>query len=142
MDIRDPMYLSLKSIPGEIWKDVKGFEGSYQVSSEGRVKSKERYAYDKSGFIARYISDRILTPCPTNAAKQRIPTYAVTLASSGKDKHHYCRSIKHLVADAFLEKDEENTKLVTIDNPYDFRVDNLLYITPKEFYALFSKEDN
>ena len=27
----------------EIWKDIKGYEGSYQVSNKGRVKSLERY---------------------------------------------------------------------------------------------------
>lgn len=28
---------------GEIWKDVKGFEGLYQVSSFGRVRSFHKY---------------------------------------------------------------------------------------------------
>ena len=27
----------------EIWKDIEGFEGQYQVSNLGRVKSLERY---------------------------------------------------------------------------------------------------
>ena len=27
----------------EIWKDIKGYEGLYQVSNLGRVKSLERY---------------------------------------------------------------------------------------------------
>lgn len=27
----------------EIWKDVKGYEGSYQVSNKGRVKALNRY---------------------------------------------------------------------------------------------------
>ncbi len=26
----------------EIWKDIKGYEGLYQVSSEGRVRSIDR----------------------------------------------------------------------------------------------------
>lgn len=30
----------------EIWKDVKGFEGSYEVSNYGRVRSKKRVASD------------------------------------------------------------------------------------------------
>ena len=33
----------------EIWKDIKGFEGKYQVSSEGRVKSLSRKIIDKAG---------------------------------------------------------------------------------------------
>ena len=33
----------------EMWKDIKGFEGKYQVSSEGRVKSVARKFIDKIG---------------------------------------------------------------------------------------------
>ena len=34
----------------EIWKDVPGFEGSYQVSSLGRVRSLSRRIRCGSGF--------------------------------------------------------------------------------------------
>ena len=30
---------SFADLPGEVWKDVPGFEGSYQASTLGRVKS-------------------------------------------------------------------------------------------------------
>jgi hypothetical protein len=33
---------SLIDIPGEVWKDIPGFEGSYQASNMGRVKSLDR----------------------------------------------------------------------------------------------------
>lgn len=36
--------LSLEDLPNEIWKDVVGYEGLYQVSNLGRVKSLDRYA--------------------------------------------------------------------------------------------------
>ncbi len=29
-------------MPGEVWKDIPGFEGSYQASNLGRVKSLDR----------------------------------------------------------------------------------------------------
>lgn len=29
----------------EIWKDIKGYEGFYQVSNLGNIKSVERYIY-------------------------------------------------------------------------------------------------
>ena len=35
----------------EIWKDVKGFEGRYQVSNMGRVRSLDRTSVDKAGRI-------------------------------------------------------------------------------------------
>ena len=33
----------------EIWKDIKGYEGHYQVSNMGRVKSLERIVIRKNG---------------------------------------------------------------------------------------------
>lgn len=35
----------------EIWKDIKGFEGLYQVSNLGNVKSLNRDIMDKNGKI-------------------------------------------------------------------------------------------
>lgn len=43
----------------EIWKDIKGYEGIYQVSSEGRVRSLDRIG--ERGY--RY-KGKILTPRP------------------------------------------------------------------------------
>jgi hypothetical protein len=34
--------LSLKNIKGEFWKDIPDFEGKYQVSNKGRIKSLKR----------------------------------------------------------------------------------------------------
>jgi hypothetical protein len=33
----------------EIWKDIKGYEGLYQISNHGRVKSLDRFIIDKNG---------------------------------------------------------------------------------------------
>lgn len=35
-------YLSLEDLPDEVWKDIKNYEGLYQISDYGRVKSLER----------------------------------------------------------------------------------------------------
>ena len=35
---------------GEIWKDIEGYEGLYQVSSMGRVKSLERMKWGGKGY--------------------------------------------------------------------------------------------
>ena len=34
----------------EVWKDIKGYEGLYQVSNLGRVKSLDRVVYQKNSF--------------------------------------------------------------------------------------------
>ena len=43
-------WLSLEDFEGEVWKDVIGYEGAYQVSNYGRVKSLER----KILFMSKY----------------------------------------------------------------------------------------
>ena len=42
----------------EIWVDIKNYEGCYQISNKGRVKSLERGG--TSGGITRTQSERIL----------------------------------------------------------------------------------
>lgn len=40
----------------EIWKDIDGYNGLYQISNLGNVKSIERFRTNgKSGFIWRYV---------------------------------------------------------------------------------------
>ena len=36
-------YANVYSLENEIWKDIIGFEGKYQVSNYGRVRSLDRY---------------------------------------------------------------------------------------------------
>ena len=51
----------MEIIEEEIWKDIKGYEGLYQVSNLGRVKSLERYR--KNGKNKGYIKpETILKP--------------------------------------------------------------------------------
>lgn len=45
----------------EIWKDIKDYEGLYQVSNKGRIKSLERKVTDKNGKRTRVFKERILT---------------------------------------------------------------------------------
>lgn len=45
----------------EIWKDIKSYEGLYQVSNYGRVKSLPKKLKNRFGY---YISkEKLLTPC-------------------------------------------------------------------------------
>lgn len=136
MNIYDPRYKQIENLPNEIWKDVPKFEDAYEVSSEGRVRSKDRYIVAIDDKVM-YVPAKILTPTKVTSKCRMFPCYGVTLASNGTDKHHYCRSIKVLVANAFFEiSDKHNLHLVTIDDPEDFSVDNLLYVTYQEFKDL------
>lgn len=78
----------------EIWKDIVGYEGLYQISSKGRVKRLARVGIDSMGrnipykekILVNYISKRTGYPC-VNLSKNRKTS---TL------------NIHKLIADAFI----------------------------------------
>ena len=74
----------------EIWKDIKDYEGLYQVSNFGRVKSMN---YNHSG------KEKILKP-----GTYKSGYLYVVLYKNNKQKHF---SIHRLVAEAFLEIPED-----------------------------------
>ena len=73
----------------EVWKDIKGYEGKYQISNQGRVKS-----LIFSNRQATFKKERIL--------KQRDNTnyYQVSLSKNNVVKQYL---IHRLVAEAFIE---------------------------------------
>lgn len=102
----------------EVWKDIdymKGFEGLYQVSNLGNVKS-----LSKIKFNGRYYynaNEKILSPLGKN-----LDYYLVRLY---KDKKGKSRTIHSLVAEAFLNHTANGHKIV-IDHINDIKKDNRL----------------
>ncbi|MBD5302403.1 MAG: hypothetical protein HDS16_05345 [Bacteroides sp.] len=104
----------------EIWKDIEGYEGLYQVSNLGRVKSLERIESTIRG--GRYIKERILSP---SASKARY--YSVPLT---KNKKSRTSQIHRLVAKAFLSNPFEYPCVNHKDgNCLNNRVENLEWCT-------------
>ena len=119
----------------EFWKDIEGYEGWYQVSSQGRVRSVERYVnYKKTGLSNR--KSRIL-----KAKKDYYGYMVVNLSVNCKVK---TMKIHRLVADAFIpnpdnlpcvnHKDEDKTNnfvdnlewcSVAYNNTYGTRIDRV-----------------
>ena len=101
----------------EIWKDIKGYEGLYQISNMGRIKS----------FHPRYKSIRIL--------KTHIRKNGYVFASLHKNKQLYQPDIHRLVAEAFVENpnpQEYHYVLHLDDNPTNNIYTNLKWGTQKE----------
>lgn len=48
------MAATIKSLPGEIWKPVVGWDGYYEISDHGRLRSVERIVYRPSGVAVRW----------------------------------------------------------------------------------------
>lgn len=95
----------------EIWKDIEGYEGIYQVSNLGRVK--------------RVTTGRIL-----KSYKDRGGYLRVDLCKSGKRKNH---KIHRLVAQAFIPNPDNKLQVNHIDeNKTNNSVDNLEWVTAKE----------
>ncbi len=108
----------------EIWKDIVGYEGWYQVSSEGRVRSLDREVKHNYGGIA-IKKGKILTPRPnlTNHCQ-------VTLCVNNK---RYYPFVHRLVWEAFNGPIPDGMQINHIDeNPLNNRLDNLNLMTPKE----------
>lgn len=91
----------------EVWKDIKGYEGLYQVSDYGRIKSVERTIKvvdnTRHPYVKRVIS-RILKPVKDSTG------YSVV--SLGK---HNKKAIHRLVAEAFIPNPENKPHVNHID---------------------------
>ena len=102
----------------EIWKDVIGYEGLYQVSSLGRIKSVCRRVYNPGLSTYRIQNERILKTFPDKKGYIR-----VILSKEGKIKIHL---LHRIVAKAFLSNPNNYPQINHIDeNPRNNSVNNL-----------------
>lgn len=72
----------------EEWKDIKGYEGLYQVSNLGRVKSLERITNMKDGRI-RTEREKILKPIKDKHGYYRVRLYKKMVRKSLRYIHLY-----------------------------------------------------
>ena len=94
----------------EVWKDVKGYEGLYEVSNHGRVKSLARLVEYVDG--RSYVKDEKILSTPPNT-----DGYPVTLLIKNKRKKSH--RVHRLVAKAFVENPNSYDEVNHIDEIKD-----------------------
>ena len=114
----------------EQWKDIVGFEGLYQISNRGNVRSLDHVIVKTSptSFTTRHCIGKLLKPYILPNKHKRI-----TL-SKGKEKK--TRGIAKLVAYHFLEGYSEIAAYTNLKfkdgDPSNCNVDNLTFTKSKD----------
>lgn len=104
----------------EIWKDIIGYEGKYQVSNIGNVKSLD-YIDNRGQLKKGKLLKRRITEKGYNSA---------VLYNNGKQK---CYKVHRLVATAFIENSSYKPFVNHIDgNKLNNNVSNLEWCTHQE----------
>lgn len=103
----------------EIWKDIKGYEGLYEVSNLGNVR--RYYKYDKHTYNPHF---KVLLIKPNNCGYLNVKLY-----KNGSYKHF---QVHRLVAEAFLPNPDNLPQVNHKDeNKVNNSVSNLEWCTAK-----------
>mgnify|MGYP003659218186 CR=1 FL=1 len=108
----------------EVWKDIPNYEGLYQVSNFGNVKSLERDIYNKNGNL-HYRQKEKLMSLNISYHYQK-----VNLQKDFKSKKYY---VHHLVSILFLNHIPNGSTKIVIDhidsNKFNNNVNNLQIVS-------------
>lgn len=110
-----------------IWKPIKDFEGLYEVSNTGKVRSLDHYV--KTNI--RHVDKRLVKGRILKARTNKSTGYNCVTLSKGKKI--YSAVVHHLVAEAFCDKKDGDCVVNHIDgNKANNAASNLEWCTYKE----------
>lgn len=106
---------------GEVWKDINGYRGVYQVSNFGNIRSVDRLDCNKRNRIA----GRIIRPGEKGNGYLQVSL----VNAEGVRKNHY---VHRLVMETFIGKCPDNCEVNHIDeDKKNNNLSNLEYVTHK-----------
>lgn len=112
------------SLEREVWKDIVDYEGSYQVSNKGNVKSLDRITKTKNNKKILYVG-KLLNPPVNNKGYKLVALY--------KNSKAHGIAIHRLVAQAFIPYEVDKLHVNHKDgNKLNNNTTNLEWVTPKE----------
>lgn len=104
----------------EEWRDIKGYEGRYQVSNKGRVKTVDRYKSD-----GRHQPEAI--------RKTELDRHGYEFALLYNENGYKRHSVHVLVANVFIPNDDNKPQINHIDgNKINNNLNNLEWCTASE----------
>lgn len=108
----------------EIWKDITGYEGYYQISNFGEVKSLSKTITRKNG-VKVFMPEKILKQTLSN------PGYYSLILSKDTIKKNF--RVHRLIASAFLPNTNQKKEVNHINGiKTDNRIENLEWSTSSE----------
>lgn len=108
----------------EEWRDIKGFEGYYQVSNLGNVRSVDRTIVYKDGHKVFYAGKMM--------AKRINKKHGYVNVGLMKDNKSYAKNIHAIVAEAFIGERHGMDVNHKDGDKTNNRVENLEYVSHKE----------
>lgn len=113
----------------EIWKDIPGYEGIYQISSQGRVKSLPRLVKGKNHRCPQGYQctrkERVLSPAICGTGYWKVGLY-----KNGVMKNH---NVHRMMAVAFIPNPNGYTQVNHKDgNKMNCKLSNLEWCTPSQ----------
>lgn len=107
----------------ELWKPIKGYEGLYEISNLGRVRSIAREVQRGNSTIR--IKEKMKKPYIAGGGY-----YYIMLSKNGKTKIF---TLHRLLAEAFIPNPNNLPEVDHINtNKSDYRLENLRWVTHKE----------
>lgn len=125
------LQIKTKNLEDEIWKDIENYESIYQISNCGRIKSLDRYIYQRDAegnLYERFVPEKVLSLKKNNGNG-----YIVASLSNGFEQQSSNFYIHILVAKHFIPNIFNKPTVNHIDgNKSNNCVNNLEWATQKE----------